>query len=893
MSWRRQLAKIRARFHAPDDLAEEIRAHIAFEERENLEAGMTPEEARARARQRFGNTTLTQERSRDMWTWTAPETLWQDIRYALRQLGRNKGFTAVAVITLALGIGANTAIFSVVNATLLTPPPFKNPEWLVQLFETEKAPGNYPLNSADYLEWQAQNHSFESSSLYDWGTDTSVGGSGEPERGVVTPTQANFFDVLDVKPLFGRTFASGEDSGKHNVAVLSYGFWQRHFAGEEDVLSKAMKLDGETYNVIGVMPRWFRFPVGVDVWRPLDMRNKDLARRGDHNWNAIARIKPNVTLAQARQDLLAISQRLEKQYPNFNNKVHAVLIPLKERLIGDSRSPLLILLGAVLLVLLIACANVANLLLARATVRQREMALRATLGAGRLRLLRQLLTESLILALLGAALGLLGAWYCVRLLDSSTTVPIPHTNPLAIDGNVLLFTIIVSVTAGILFGLAPALQTRESRLNQELKSGAQSILSASGGGFLRNALVVGEIALTLALLIGAGLLLRSFAQLRNTGIGIDPRNLVTAGIVLPHAKYEDFASRRAFFDEFLKRVRALPGVEDAALSSEIPLEGHNNGYVDVNGDRNHSYSHLLVGFDYVSPDYFRTLGIPVLRGRGFTDGDMNQAASVAQRLFELFKVANGPVTIPPGLTFNAVISETTARTFWPNQNAIGKHFGWSDVPVIVIGVVGDVKEYRIRDNMKPQVYLSYSDKLAWYNYGTLSVKTRRSPLSIVPALRARLRALDNSLALFRPRTMEQVIASDTQDTQFQTVVLGSFAAIALVLATIGLYGVMSYVVTQRTREIGIRMALGAKRTDMLRLVLLQGARLTCAGLLLGTLAAFALTRTLSSVLFGVRPFDPLTYFCVAVLLAVVTLAAYYIPARRATEVEPILALRHE
>lgn len=622
------------------------------------------------------------------------------------------------------------------------------------------------------------------------------------------------------------------------------------------------------------------------------MSDKDLAEHGNHSWNAIARMKPGVTLIEARQDLLAISKRLEKQYPGSNNKVYSVVVPLKQQLI-DSRTPLLILLGAVMLVLLIACANVANLLLARATVRQREMALRASLGAGRFRLFRQLITESVILALVGAALGLAGAWYCVRILNSSASVPISRTTPLGIDGNVLLFTILVSVAAGVLFGLAPGLQIRESRLNQELKSGAQSVLSASGRRFLRSALVVGEMALTLALLIGAGLLLRSFAQLRSAGRGIDPHNLVTAGIVLPKAKYNDLASRRAFFDQFLDRVRALPGVEYAALSSEIPPEGHNNGYIHADGDTDLSDSNVLVGFDYVSPDYFRAFGIPLLRGRVFNADDMNRTASVSQKLFKLVKNASGSIKIPPGVTLNAVISQSMARTFWPNRNAIGKYFHWNNIPVMVIGIVGDVDEYGVREKLKPQAYFPYSNKLAFYGYGDLSVRTRVSPLSIVPGLRAQLHAVDGSLALFRPRTMEQVIAANTQDTEFQTLLLGSFASLALLLAAIGLYGVMSYVVAQRTREIGIRMALGAEQGRILRLILLQGIKLTFAGLLLGAIAAFALTRSLSSLLFGVHPFDPLTYICVAILLALVALVACCIPARRAMRVDPILALHYE
>ncbi|MGH9640201.1 MAG: FtsX-like permease family protein, partial [Bryobacteraceae bacterium] len=418
-------------------------------------------------------------------------------------------------------------------------------------------------------------------------------------------------------------------------------------------------------------------------------------------------------------------------------------------------------------------------------------------------------------------------------------------------------------------------------------------MSASGARFLRNGLIVGEIALTLALLIGAGLLLRSFAKLRSAGLGIDPQNLVTADIILPKGKYNDLASRRAFFDQLLKRVRALPGVEYAALSSEIPPEGHNNGYIHADGDTKLSDSNVLVGFDYVSPDYFRALGIPLLRGSAFNANDMNRAASVSQKLFKLVKNSSGAIKIPPGVTLKAVISGSMARTFWPNQNVIGAYFQWGNVPVMVIGIVGDVDEYGVREKVKPQVYFPYSNKLAWYGYGDLTVKTRVTPLSIVPELRVQLRALDSSLALFRPRTMKQVIAGNTQDTEFQTLLLGSFAALALVLAGIGLYGVMSYVVAQRTREIGIRMALGAEQSGMLRLILFQGARLTLAGLLIGTAAAFALTRSLSSLLFGVHPFDPLTYLCVAILLALVALAACYIPARRATRVDPILALRYE
>jgi putative ABC transport system permease protein len=549
MSSRREFSKIRGLFrrrkHA-DDLEEEIRSHLKMEEQENLGSGMSQEEAYRAAMHRFGNRTLARERSREMWGWNSIETLFQDLRYGLRQLRRNPGFTTVAVLTLALGIGATTAIFSVVNSVLLQPLPFKDPGRLVQFFETEQAPGNYPLSGADYLDWQTQNRTLEATSVYSWPTIMNASGAGEPESAAVVNSQANFFDVLGVQPLVGRTFEPGEDvAGKSRVAVLSYGFWQRHFGGGADTLGKTVVLNDEKYTVVGVMPRWFNFRAATDVWVPCDMSPKELGPRGNHHWNAMGRLKPGVTLGRARGDLLAISQRLEKQYPDTNNKVHAVLTPLKDTLTGDSKAPLLILLGAVMLMLLVACVNVANLQLARASTRYREMALRASLGAGRLRLVRQMLTESILLALAGAVVGILLASWCVRLLESAKSIPIPRANPVQIDGPVLLFAIAVSVLVGILFGLAPALRISELGLNEELKAGAQSVLSAAQTRqTLRDALVVAEISITLTLLVGAGLLLRSFARLRSADVGVNPRNVLTTFINLPDTKYTTLAKRR-------------------------------------------------------------------------------------------------------------------------------------------------------------------------------------------------------------------------------------------------------------------------------------------------------------------------------------------------------------
>lgn len=901
MSWRRQFSKLQSLFHRTEptsDLEEEIRSHIRMEEQENVEGGMSPEEAKHAAKRRFGNVTLAYEESRESWGWLALQTLEQDIRFAFRQLKQNPGFAAVAVLTLALGIGANTAIFSVVYSVLLRPLPFEDPDRLVNLFETEASPGDYPLSGADYLDWQAQNRTLTGTSLYSWSHPVSANGASEPETALVVNAEANFFRVLGVEPFAGRRFASGEDAaGKNHVAILSYGFWQRHFGGGANAVGETLTLNGEPYTVIGIMPHWFNFPATTDLWTPLDMSPKELGPRGNHNWNAIGRLKAGVTPNQARADLLGISRRLEKQYPDSNNNVHAVLTPMKDILTGDSRKPLLILLGAVMLVLLIACVNVANLQLARATSRHREMAVRASLGAGRWRLMRQLLTESVLLGLLGAMLGTLGAWWCVRLLQSAKNIPIPRENPVQIDAAVLVFTIAVSVIAGILFGLAPARQLSKLNCNEELKAGAQSVLSPGGTrGRLRNALVVGEIALTLALLAGAGLLLRSFAHLRSADIGVNPHNVVSMVFNLPEAKYGSLSLRRQFFDQLVDRANRTPGIVAATVSDEIPLEGGSNGYLKVDDNPDPALSKRLVGWNWITPDYFRTFEIPIYAGRGFTSADVDRAAQTGTKLFDLYRAATAsgtPLKVPADLGLVAVISRGMARTFWPNKDPVGRSFHWNDVKVIVIGVVGDVHEYGIRESVMPQAYFPYTLVLPAQGYARLTLRTQVTPLAVLPAIRHHVRALDRSLAIFHAATMADLIASNTQDATIQTFLLGAFAILALVLATVGLYGVMSYVVTQRTREIGIRMAVGAQRTDVLRLILRQGVLLTMSGVAIGLLTAVALTRLLSSLLYGVGSTDPLTFACVAVLLAFVALAAHYVPALRATRIDPMVALRYE
>jgi putative ABC transport system permease protein len=898
MSARREFSKLRRllRRESPtEELEEEIRVHLLMQEQEYCEAGMSAREAHYSAQRQFGNVARAMERSREMWSWRCLEVLAQDVRYGARQLRHNLGFSLVAVLTFALGIGATTAVFSVVNGVLLQPLPYSEPDKLVDLAETEVAPGSYPLSGPDYIDWQAQNRTLAGTALYQWPETMNASGGGEPETATVVHVQANFFRVLGVRPLAGREFSRGEDAdGRNQVAILSYGFWQQHFGGA-DALGKTIVLNAKTYTIVGVMPRWFRFRMPADLWSPMDMGPETLGQRGNHSFTAVARLKPGVTLSAARADLLGISQRLEKQFPDSNEKVHSILTPLDEKLTGNWKTPLLILLGAVVLVLLVACVNVANLQLARASTRHREMAVRASLGAGRGRLLRQMLTESVVLALTGAAVGVLFAHWCVQLLQSVKSLPIPLVKPIQVDATALLFAAGLSVLAGILFGLAPALQFSERGLNSELRAGTQSVVSAGHGRqFLCDGLVVVEISLTLALLASAGLLLRSFEHLRSTDIGVDPHNVLTMSFNLPEASYPDISARRQFFEQLLSRLQSSPGVECAAISSEIPLRGGSNGYIKVDGVTDPALTNQLVGWNFITPDYFRTLRIPMLEGKGLTPADADAAAVTAQQLSDLIKAAHGKdFKVPPGTSFVAVISQSMARTFWKDRDAVGQSYDLNGMKVTVIGVVGDVKENGIRARMMPQAYMPLPINLVFGIPAYLTVKTRIAPEAEIPMVRKQVKELDATLAADRPLSMDNVIAEDTQDVSLQAFLLGSFAVLALVLAAIGLYGVMSYLVNQRTREIGIRLALGAERGRVLYLIMLRGTKLTLLGMLVGGIAAVALGRAMSSVLYGVKATDPLTFGCVAALLAGVALTACLIPALRATKVDPMLALRYD
>jgi putative ABC transport system permease protein len=889
---------LRTLFHKEEveqEMDEELRGFLDAAVKDKMRSGMSQDEALRAARVEMGSVDAVKEEIRDAGWESTLETFWQDLRYAARQLRRNPGFTAVAVLTLALGIGANTAIFSVVDAVLLRPLPFRDPAKLVQLFETESAPGTYPLTGADYLDWQEQNQTLEGTSLFAWGESFNASGAGEPEQAYVVRTQANFFALLGVEPLVGRTFLAGEDqTGRNSVAILSYGFWQQHLGGGKDAVGKNLDLNGEKYAVVGVMPAWFGVLGGADIWIPMDMSRKNLGPRGRHQYRAIGRLKRGVPVAKARVELQTIAQRLEKQYPDTNSQVGAEVIPLKDQLVGGSRAELLIMLGAVGLVLLIACANVANLSLVRATGRHREIAVRRAIGASRGRVVRQLLTESVLLSLLGAAFGLLIGWGCLQLLASAETLPIPRANPITLNGTVLAFTLGVGLLVGVLVGLAPTLQVSQLRLNEALKTTVQAVLGPSGRRrLLRDALVVGEIAISLALLIGAGLLLRSFAKLREVDIGIHPQDVLTAQIALPPKKYTTLEQSIAFFDQLLDRLKGAPGVKAAAVGSKLPLRGGSNGYITIEGEESSKFNNILVENNEVTPDYFRVFGVSFLKGRNFAPQDFQDTAEVMRRVIPMLQ--SGKMQAPPDLRLVAVINQTMARQFWRNQDPLGRRFKlWGMIQVAVIGVVGDVKEWGLREPVIPQAYYPLPLALA-PPVGALSivVKGTVGTRGLPATVRSQVRSLDGSLALFNVLTMQDVISRTMTDTSYQSLLLSAFALLALLLTAVGIYGVMAYTVTQRTHEIGIRLALGAHPGEILRLILRQGAQLTLAGVALGVAGALVLTRFLASLLFGIQSRDPFTFVVVATALAAVALLASYIPARRATKVDPMVALRYE
>ncbi len=877
----RVMKRLRALSHKDElenELDEELRYHLEKQVEQNVRGGMSPEEARHAARRSFGGVEQSKEQCRDARRVRLFEELWQDLRYGLRMLWKNPGFTLIAILALALGIGANTAIFSVVNTVLLRPLPYKDPDRLVMVWEDNTKKG-FPRDTpapANFIDWRDQNQVFEGMAAIAE-QSFNLTGIGEPERIDGRRVSASLFPLLGVEPQLGRAFLPEEDSpGGSRVVILSYGLWQRRFGSDVNITGKPLTLNGESYTVVGVMPPHFQFPSREDqLWVPIAFTSQGAANRGGHYLEVIARTKPGITLEQAQAAMNTIAARLQQQYPDQNTDIGAVVIPLHEQVVGDIKPALLVLLGAVGFVLLIACANVANLLLARAAVRQKEIALRVALGASRLRLIRQFLTESILLAALGGAVGLLLSLWGVNLLKAFVPENISQAHAVTIDAKVLGFTVMVSMLTGLIFGLAPATQASNFNLNETLKEGGRDSAAGSRGNRIRGVLVVAEVAVSLVLLVGAGLLINSFLRLRNVDPGFRADNLLTMRLVLPRQKYPDQTRRTDFYTDLIRRVEALPGVRSAAVTNWIPLvpQGDSQG-ISIEGrpDPGPGKNPIVVT-RVISPHYFSTMGIQLSQGQQFGEQGRPDSPRVA------------------------IISEAMAQRFWPGEDPMGKRFktGGFNSPnpwMEIVGVTKDVRQVKLDADPKPQMYVPYTQP-EFFVPSHLVVKTNVEPGSLAATVRRTVWEIDRDQPVSNVSTMEEVLSESVARQRFTMLLLCVFAATALALASIGIYGVMSYSVAQRTHEFGIRMALGARGLDVLKLAISQGAKLILIGVAIGLASSFILTRFMSSLLFDVTATDPLTFMGVSLLIVVIALVACFIPARRATKVDPLIALRYE
>jgi putative ABC transport system permease protein len=801
-------------------------------------------------------------------------TFWQDLRYGARMLLKQPGLTLVAVFTLALGIGANSAIFSVVNGVLLRPMPLEDPDRLIKIWETFLPGGQGTASAPNLKDWREQNTIFKGIAAYQF-SSFNLRGLESPERLQGATVSPNFFDVVGIRPRLGRAFQIGEDeAGRSRVALLSHRLWQRAFGGDAGVVGKEIPLNGENYTVIGVMPPEFRFPSRqTEIWVPLVIPPDQINNRDNHWMFTLARLKPDASFEQAREQMAAIAKRIEQQYPDSQAGRGVFLIPLQEETVRDIRPALRALMFAVGFVLLIACANVANLLLGRATSRRREIAVRTALGAGRLRIVRQLLTESLLLAAAGGALGLASAKWGVEALLVLAENFLPRANEVGLDWRVATFTVALSLLTGVFFGLIPALQSSRVDLQSAMKEGA-----GAGGGaqtnWLRSALVVMEVAATLVLLIGAGLLIKSFIRLYETDLGFKAENVLTMSLALPQAKYPDVQAAAAFHQKLVERVASLPGARSAGVINYLPVQqwGFNGGIAIEGQDQYEPGREPLAEFRAISPDYFRTMSVPIISGRFCTAQDQSNSAPVV------------------------IVNQTLAQRYLPGQDPIGKRIrsignNWRTV----VGVVGDVRQSGVTQSVRAEVYVPVTQAIWTPLAQTMSLVVRADaePEALISAVRNAVREIDPAQPVFNVKTMEAVVTDSVADRRLNMQLLGIFAAVALTLAVIGIYSVMTYTVSQHTREIGIRMALGARPLDVLKLVVGQGMGLTLVGVGLGLAGAFGLTRLMATLLYGVKATDPPMFAVVSALLVIVSLLACYVPARRAMKVDPMVALRTE
>jgi putative ABC transport system permease protein len=801
-----------------------------------------------------------------------------DLKYALRMLVRTPAFTIVAVLALALGIGANTAIFSVIDTVLLRPLPYEKPERLVQVFGTGPQLDKVPSSPANFLDWKERNQVFEQIAAYNGTTFTWLSGE-MPERLRACRVSADLFHLLGVQPSVGRSFTREEDEiGRNEVAVLSHDFWQTRFGGESAVIGRPLVLNDKSYTVIGIMPPGFTFPdPRIQLWTPIAFSTAERATRDTNYLSVIARLKEGIALSQASAQMNALAKQIAKQHPELNAGEALKLVTLNEETVGNVRPVLLVLLGAVAFVLLICCANVANLLLARASERQKEIAIRSALGASRTRVIRLLLSESLLLALMGGAAGCLLAIWGIDLLTALEPENLPRLNEIGIDLRVLAFTGVVSALTGIAFGFVPALQITNPDVNEMLKEGGRGGTGGPKRNRIRNLLVVTEVALSLVLLIGAGLMIKSFVRFLAVDPGFRTENVLTVSLSLPTSRYADGQQQALFFQRLLERIRELPGIQAAGAVTDIPLFGGSSTGFDVEGrpaapvgDR------PFTEFRSASPDYFNAMSIPLLKGRSFGSQDTADAPGVA------------------------IINETLAKQYFGNENPIGKRIGLSR-PIDwreIVGVVRDVRNYGLDVEVKPECYIPHLQNKPEYLSGSASwmmlvMRTASDPLGHVAAIKGQVQLLDKDQPVASVRPLQYYLAKSIAQRRFNMLLLGVFASVALVLAAVGIYGVIAYTVTQRTHEMGIRIALGARGADILKLVFKHALLTTLTGIILGLAGAFALTRLMRSLLYQVAPTDPFVFLGLTFLLIVVAVAATYMPARRATRVDPIVALRYE
>jgi predicted permease len=866
------------------ELDEELQSHLQMAAQDRTDRGESPERARLAARQELGNIGLIKEVTREMWGGASFERLVQDLRFGLRMLAKSPGFTAVAILTLALGIGANTALFSVVNGVLFKPLPYPQPEKLVWLAESKPNFATGSISFPNFRDWQKDNRTFSGMATYR-SYDFNLIGLGDAEQLHARFIASDFFNVLGVNPIIGRTFSPGEDDvGRAPIVMISEGLWRRKFSASPDALGKSINLDGMGYTIVGVIPASFDFSGifrEIDIYAPIGQwSNPLLMKRGAGlGFHGVGRLKPGVTIDQARADMARVSSNLAAAYPDTNKGIGAAVRPLKQTVVGEVQVLLLVLLAAVGFVLLIACVNVANLMLARAAARTREFAIRAALGAGQARLIRQLLTESLLLAITAGALGLLLARWGTRAALHLLAQGLPRANEVTLDARALLFTVVLSLGCGIFFGLAPALKARARNLHDTLKEGGRG--ESGSRHRAQGVLVVVEMAMALVLLISAGLMVRSLTALWNVNPGFDPHNVLTLGVALPPSMRNANADAvRAALRDVDEQLKAVPDVKALSMSSgAVPLSGDDEDLFWIEGrpkpetDNDMSWAISYV----VEEDYLKVMDMPLMRGRFFTVQDNEKSAHVV------------------------VVDDVFAQKYFGDQDPIGQHIILNNKGgrAEIVGVVPHVKQWGLdsddKESLRAELYFPFMQLPDQAFGGGSGILLRFDPraTAIGDSLRVAVKGIGGDYVMSKSQSMDEIISDSLASQRFSMAVLGIFAVLALALASVGIYGVISYVVQQRTQEIGVRVALGAKRADVLRLILGEGMKMAGIGVAIGLVAAFGLTRLMASLLFGVSATDPLTFTVVALLLSAVALAACYIPARRAMRVDPMVALRYE